>query len=70
MQPEQVSHIDYIVVFTFQTESRCNTIHSEMKRKGVVFTFQTAGRCNDIDVMLIMNVLFLPFKQQADATKT
>ena len=34
----------------------------------VVFTFQKEGRCNIIDMELIEQPLFLPFKKKADAT--
>ena len=57
-----------LVVFTFQTAGRCNTpIYLEL-HESVVFTFQTAGRCNLMDFKLLELQLFLPFKQQADAT--
>ena len=34
----------------------------------VVFTLQTAGRCNSYDEEVALKMLFLPCKQQADAT--
>ena len=36
----------------------------------VVFTLQTAGRCNSYDEEVALKMLFLPCKQQADATDT
>ena len=56
------------VVFTFQTAGRCNYPEESAKDIEVVFTFQTAGRCNWEKFPFVKYRLFLPFKQQADAT--
>ena len=68
MQQDANLKISKSVVFTFQTEGRCNQLRNGVWVKLVVFTFQTEGRCNHIKIYVISKELFLPFKQKADAT--
>ena len=57
-----------IVVFTLQTAGRCNNSDGILSIVSVVFTLQTAGRCNLPLYIIRAGKLFLPCKQQADAT--
>ena len=56
------------VVFTLQTAGRCNACNCVSPLAIVVFTLQTAGRCNQIQEHTHDTKLFLPCKQQVDAT--
>ena len=57
------------VVFTFQTEGRCNYSNARQLMSEVVFTFQTEGRCNGIDTVFhLVRCFYLSNRRQMQHT--
>ena len=68
MQPNVVFFNNHIGCFYLANSRQMQLNGFQAFRASVVFTFQTAGRCNTMVLLSTHQRLFLPFKQQADAT--